>query len=171
MPDFVLGKPLEMRPDWSRHPTGMDALGGDAPFIMEPDGRCLLFVPSGLCCWPFTASPIPASTPPRRLPARCTRDGWRSREAAALANDVHAAALRAIDKLLAERPEKVGSDFSSAYSLLVALRDSQVAQWRHSNAEPDRQRLARINSVLSVVNSGHFQQIEKAREVLASLTE
>ena len=34
-PDFVPGKPPEMRPDWSRHPTGMDALGGDAPFIME----------------------------------------------------------------------------------------------------------------------------------------
>ena len=46
------------------------------------------------------------------------------------------------------------------------------------NAEPDRQRLALINSVLSVVIGGHFPlggipwpQIEKAREVLASLAE
>jgi formate dehydrogenase major subunit len=93
-------------------------------------------------------------------------------------NDGHTAALRAIDKLLAERPEKVGPDFSSATSLLVALRDSQIARWRHSNAEPDHQRLALINSVLSVVIGGHFPpggipwpQIEKAREVLASLAE
>ena len=66
----------------------------------------------------------------------------------------------------------------AATRLLVALRDSQIARWRHSNAEPDRQRLALINSVLSVVIGGHFPlggipwpQIEKAREVLASLAE
>ena len=95
-----------------------------------------------------------------------------------MANDVHAAALQAIDKLLAERPEKVGPEFSEATGLLVALRDSQIARWRHTNAEPDHQRLALINSVLSVVIGGHFPlggipwpQIEKAREVLASLTE
>jgi formate dehydrogenase major subunit len=95
-----------------------------------------------------------------------------------VANDGHAAALRAIDKLLAERPEKVGPDFSTATGLLVVLRDNQIAQWRHSNAEADHQRLALINSVLSVVIGGHFPlggipwpQIEKAREVLASLTE
>src|SRR4030088_1594927 len=105
-------------------------------------------VTSPTCCWPFTAIPIPASIPPRHSPARCTRDAWRSPEAAAVANDGHAAALRAIDKLLAERPEKVGPDFSCT-SLLVALRDSQIARWRHTNAEPDRQRLALINSVLS----------------------
>ena len=29
-------------------PQGMDALGGDDPFIMIADGKCLLFVPSGL---------------------------------------------------------------------------------------------------------------------------
>ena len=42
-PDFVLGKRTQMRPDWSRHPTGIDALGGDAPFIMEPDCGGRLF--------------------------------------------------------------------------------------------------------------------------------
>jgi hypothetical protein len=95
-----------------------------------------------------------------------------------VANDVHAAALGAIDKLLAERPEKVGPDFSRATCLLVALRDSQIVRWRHTHAEPDRQRLASINSVLSVVIGGHFPlggipwpQIEKAREVLACLAE
>lgn len=95
-----------------------------------------------------------------------------------MANDVHAAALRAVDKLLAERPEKVGPDFSSATRLLVALRDTQIERWRHTNAEPDRRRLVSINSVLSVVIGGHFPlggipwpQIEKAREVLAGLAE
>jgi formate dehydrogenase major subunit len=62
-PDFVLGKSPEMRPDWSRHPTGMDALGGDAPFIMEPDGRCLLFVPSGLKDGPLPTHYEPVESP------------------------------------------------------------------------------------------------------------
>ena len=62
-PDFVLGKPPGMRPDWSRHPTGMDALGGDAPFIMEPDGRCLLFVPSGLRDGPLPTHYEPVESP------------------------------------------------------------------------------------------------------------
>ena len=62
-PDFVLGKPPEMRPDWSRHPTGMDALGGDAPFIMEADGRCLLFVPSGLKDGPLPTHYEPVESP------------------------------------------------------------------------------------------------------------
>ena len=34
-PDFVPTKPPDMRPDWSTQPKGMDALGGDDPFIME----------------------------------------------------------------------------------------------------------------------------------------
>jgi hypothetical protein len=60
----------------------------------------------------------------------------------------------------------------------VALRDGQIEQWRHTNAEPDRRRLALINAVLSIVVGGHFPlggipwpQIEKARDVLASLPE
>lgn len=47
-PDFVIDKPPTMRADWSKHPTGMDALGGDDPFIMEADGKCMLYVPAGL---------------------------------------------------------------------------------------------------------------------------
>ncbi len=95
-----------------------------------------------------------------------------------MANDVHIAALLTIDKLLAERPEKVGPEFSEATRRIVALRDGQIERWRHTNAEPDRQRLALINSVLSVVIGGHFPlggipwpQIAKARDVLASLAE
>ena len=48
VPDFLPTMRPDYRPDWSRRPRGMDALGGDAPFIMEADGKCQLFAPSGL---------------------------------------------------------------------------------------------------------------------------
>jgi len=95
-----------------------------------------------------------------------------------VANDVHAAALQAIDRLLAERPEKVGPDFSEATRRLVALRDAQIERSRLGTAKPEHRRLAAINAVLSVVIGGHFPlggipwpQIEKAREALARLDE
>ena len=64
MPDFVErpSRPT-IRPDWSRHPTGMDALGGADPFIMEPDGRCQLFVPSGLKDGPLPTHYEPVESP------------------------------------------------------------------------------------------------------------
>jgi len=62
-PDFVLTKPPGMRPDWSRHPTGMDALGGNDPFIMEADGKCMLFVPSGLKDGPLPTHYEPVESP------------------------------------------------------------------------------------------------------------
>ena len=46
--DFEPTKPPDYQPDWSKHPTGMDALGGDCPFIMIADGKASLFTPSGL---------------------------------------------------------------------------------------------------------------------------
>jgi len=95
-----------------------------------------------------------------------------------VANDVHAAALQAIDRLLAERPEKVGPDFAEATRRLVALRDAQIERVRFGTAGPEQRRLAAINAVLSVVIGGHFPlggipwpQIEKAREVLARVSE
>ncbi len=48
VPDFEEDKRPDYRPDWSKRPAGMEALGGADPFIMIPDGKCLLFVPSGL---------------------------------------------------------------------------------------------------------------------------
>jgi formate dehydrogenase major subunit len=62
-PDFVPTKRPDMRPDWGRHPTGMDALGGNDPFIMEPDGKCLLFVPSGLKDGPLPTHYEPVESP------------------------------------------------------------------------------------------------------------
>ena len=62
-PDFVPNKRPDMRPDWSKHPTGMDALGGNDPLIMEPDGKCQLFVPSGLKDGPLPTYYEPVESP------------------------------------------------------------------------------------------------------------
>ena len=85
------------------------------------------------------------------------------------------AALRLIDKLLAERPERVGHDFSEATRCLTACRDELIEAWRHSGGDTDRQRLTRVNAVLSVVVGGHFplgqvpwKSIEQARAQLAN---
>ncbi len=85
-------------------------------------------------------------------------------------------ALRILDKLLAERPEKVGHDFSEASRWLTGYRDELIAVWRRTGAERDRERLARVNAVLSVVLGGHFplggvpwQHIEQARKALSAV--
>ena len=84
------------------------------------------------------------------------------------------AALRAIDKLLADRPRKVGHDFSEATRCLTAYRDQAIAAWRDSGHQADFDRLGAANAVLSVVIGGHFPlgdvpwgHIEKARRKLA----
>jgi formate dehydrogenase major subunit len=62
-PDF----PRTKRPDY-RPPDGAqaeDANGGDEPFIMQPDGRGALFVPSGL-----QDGPLPTHYEPRETPVR-----------------------------------------------------------------------------------------------------
>lgn len=53
VPDFVADKPPSYRPDFSKHPKGMDAIGGDQPFIMQADGKIQIFVPSGLMDGPL----------------------------------------------------------------------------------------------------------------------
>ncbi len=65
VPDFEPTKHPGYRPDWDSHPHGMDALAGDAPFIMEADGRCQLFVPSGL-----KDGPLPTHYEPLESPVR-----------------------------------------------------------------------------------------------------
>jgi formate dehydrogenase major subunit len=77
-PDFVKTTPPSYRPDWSKKPLhGMEALSGADPFIMEADGKCMLFVPSGLKDGPLPTyyepieSPVPNPLYPkqRRSPA------------------------------------------------------------------------------------------------------
>ena len=63
VPDFVETKRPDERPDWSKHPHGMDALGGDAPFIMEADGKSMLFAPSGLKDGPLPTHYEPLESP------------------------------------------------------------------------------------------------------------
>lgn len=85
-------------------------------------------------------------------------------------------ALGAIDKLLAERPDKVGHDFSEATRLVAGYRDMLADNWRRTNAEAAYSRLAAANAVLSVMVGGHYplgaipwQHIERAREQLAKV--
>ncbi len=73
-------------------------------------------------------------------------------------------------KLLEERPNKVGHDFSETARCVSAYRNELTGTWRASGAERDRVRLGDVNAVLSVVVGGHFplggipwEHIEKAR--------
>lgn len=61
--DFEEDKRPDYTPDWSKNPTGMDALSGSDPFIMIADGRCSLFVPSGLKDAPLPAHYEPVESP------------------------------------------------------------------------------------------------------------
>ncbi len=86
------------------------------------------------------------------------------------------AALRMLDKLLSERPQRVGHDFSEATRWIAAYRDELASEWRRTRAETDRLRLAKVNGVLSVVLGGHYplaqipwDQMEKARAQFASV--
>ena len=65
VPDFLPDRRPDYRPDWSTHPHGMDALGGQLPFIMQSDGYCQLFVPSGLKDGPLPAYYEPVESPVR----------------------------------------------------------------------------------------------------------
>ena len=63
VPDFIADRRPEYRPDWTRHPRGMDALGGADPFIMEADGKAQLFVPTGLKDGPLPTHYEPVESP------------------------------------------------------------------------------------------------------------
>ncbi len=65
IPDFEDTKRPDYRPDWSKRPHGMDALGGADPFIMEVDGQCMLFAPSGLADGPLPTHYEPVESPVR----------------------------------------------------------------------------------------------------------
>ena len=88
-PDFEPTKSPHMRPDYRKHPKGMEALGGDAPFIMEADGKCMLFVPSGL-----KDGPLPTYYEPVESPVRNAIYGQQSNPAVKLwprpGNELHA---------------------------------------------------------------------------------
>ena len=85
-------------------------------------------------------------------------------------------ALQAIDKLLSDRPKKIGHDFSDATRRMSAFRDLLIGRVRKTQADADRRDLARANAVLSVIVGSEFPlgevpwpHIEQAREELAAL--
>ena len=87
------------------------------------------------------------------------------------------AALAAVDKLLADRPKRVGHDFSEATQRLTAYRAALLAGWGGPPSAPaDRQRLSRLNAVISVVYGTHYpigspkwKPLEGARDELAAV--
>jgi formate dehydrogenase major subunit len=63
VPDFPADRPPGYRPPADT--TGMDAIAGDAPFIMKPDGRGWLFAPRGVKDGPLPTHYEPAESPIR----------------------------------------------------------------------------------------------------------
>ncbi len=63
VPDFIATRPPSYRPDFSTQPQGMDAHGGDDPFIMLADGKAMLFVPTGLKDGPLPTHYEPIESP------------------------------------------------------------------------------------------------------------
>ena len=61
VPDFQANKPPGYQGVWSK--GGMDALDGDAPFIMKPDGKAWLFAPNGLVDGPLPTHYEPWEAP------------------------------------------------------------------------------------------------------------
>ena len=89
------------------------------------------------------------------------------------------ASIEALDQVLADKPHKVGHDFSAAMQHLCAYRDQLIAELRGGAlSSAARSRLARLNAVISTVMAGHFplgpvpwNEIEQARGELAGLVE
>lgn len=86
-----------------------------------------------------------------------------------------ARALVALDQAIAAAPERDGAAFSDAATQLGEVRDAVAARDSRDTADK-RQRLTKLNAVLSLVLSGHFplgtppwDEIKKARGWLAEL--
>ncbi len=65
VPDFVGDRPPSYRP--SEGATGVDALSGVDPFIMQADGKAWLFAPAGLVDGPLPTHYEPQESPVRNL--------------------------------------------------------------------------------------------------------
>jgi formate dehydrogenase major subunit len=65
VPDFPVGKPPDYRP--TRQEKGLDAIPGNAPFILHEDGLGWIYVPKGLQDGPFPTHYEPLESPVRNL--------------------------------------------------------------------------------------------------------
>src|SRR3954453_7767495 len=85
--------------------------------------------------------------------------------------------LRLLDKVLAQKPEKNGHDFSAAVRHLAALRDRLLAdRCREKQVGINGDQLARLNAVISLTIGGEFpigpvpwKHVEAGRDSLAAL--
>ena len=66
------------------------------------------------------------------------------------------AAIAALDQLLADRPDKLGHDFSAAMRHLAGWRDALVQRRRHLPLGGDPDALEQINAAISVILGGQF---------------
>lgn len=87
------------------------------------------------------------------------------------------AGLAALDEALADAPKRNGEAFSRAVRCLSEFRDELIAT-EGRRTEASRQRLVRLNAILSMVMAGHFplgeppwDEIKKARGWLAEMAE
>src|SRR5438067_10794110 len=64
-PDFPVGKSPDYRP--ARHDKGLDAIPGNAPFILHEDGLGWIYVPKGLQDGPFPTHYEPLESPVRNF--------------------------------------------------------------------------------------------------------
>jgi formate dehydrogenase major subunit len=62
-PDFVPDHAPDYTPDWSQKPSGMKAIDGQSPFIMQADGKAHLFEPSALKDGPLPTHYEPVESP------------------------------------------------------------------------------------------------------------
>ena len=90
-------------------------------------------------------------------------------------DDRLARALEQLDRAIAAAPERDGYAFSQAVIQLSAVRDDAAATTGRGTAE-GRQRLTRLNALLSLVLAGHFplgdppwDELKKARGWLAEM--
>ncbi len=89
------------------------------------------------------------------------------------------AALAAVDRCLADKPKRIGHDFSAATKRLTAYRRILLEGWGGAPSDPaDRQHLSRLNAVISVVYGTHYpigspkwDPLAKARDELAALAQ
>jgi len=85
--------------------------------------------------------------------------------------------LQRIDKLLADKPDRIGHDFSSATIALCNYRRAMLQRLGNGTpSQKDVDRLNQLNSVISVVYGTHYpiggpkwEPLEHARESFASL--
>ncbi|MGY2049821.1 hypothetical protein [Methylobacterium sp. JK268] len=86
-------------------------------------------------------------------------------------------ALAALDAVLAQKPRKDDHGLTRTMQCLTAFRDEVIAIQRRAPPSPaQRETLARLNGVISVVMGAHFPlgtvpwpEVEKARGWLADL--